>query len=48
MGEPAVSNDTRESSVITDHPFVPAGAWWTRCKHCKLAESAHRETTLTR
>jgi hypothetical protein len=32
-------------SVITDHPFEPKGAWFTLCKHCNLAESAHSETT---
>lgn len=31
-----------------DHPFEPKGEWWTLCKHCNLAESAHRETTLIR
>jgi hypothetical protein len=32
-------------SGITDHPFEPKGAWFTLCKHCNLAESAHAETT---
>lgn len=33
-------------SVITDHPFVPKAEWWTLCRDCNLAESAHAETTL--
>jgi hypothetical protein len=35
-------------SVITDHPFIPKGEWWSLCGHenCNLAESAHAETTL--
>lgn len=33
-------------SIIFDHAFEPKGVWWTLCKHCNLAESAHRETTL--
>jgi hypothetical protein len=32
-------------SIIDDHPFEPKGEWWTLCKHCNLAESAHKETT---
>lgn len=32
----------------TDHPFEPRAQWWTLCKHCGFAESAHTETTLTR
>lgn len=32
-------------SGVTDHAFEPKGAWYTLCKHCNLAESAHRETT---
>ena len=35
-------------SGITDHPFEPKGLWFTLCKHCNLAESAHAETTLNR
>jgi hypothetical protein len=35
-------------SIISDHPFVPKGAWWSLCKHCNLAESAHLETTTPR
>lgn len=33
-------------SVISDHPFEPKDEWWSLCKHCNLAESAHKETTL--
>jgi len=29
-----------------DHPFEPRLEWWTLCKHCGLAESAHKETSL--
>lgn len=31
-------------SVISDHPFEPRGAWWSLCKVCSLAESAHTES----
>jgi len=34
-------------SIINSHPFEPRGEWYTLCKHCNLAESAHRETTLS-
>jgi len=30
----------------TDHPFQPKGEWWTQCKVCNLAQSAHDETTV--
>lgn len=43
----AVQHDDTPSGV-TDHPFVPKGLWYTLCKHCNLAESAHAETTLRR
>jgi hypothetical protein len=33
-------------SIIIDHQFVPRGEWWSLCKQCNLAESAHKETTL--
>lgn len=34
-------------SIVSDHPFVPKGEWFTLCGHngCNLAESAHYETT---
>lgn len=35
-------------SQITDHPFESRGEWWDLCKHCRLAESAHAETTNPR
>lgn len=36
-------------AIISDHPFVPRGEWWSLCGHedCCLAEAAHAETTLT-
>lgn len=33
-------------SLITDHPFEPRGEWWSLCKHCRLAQAAHKETTI--
>lgn len=32
-------------SIISDHAFEPKAAWYTLCKHCNLAESAHESTT---
>lgn len=32
-------------SIISSHPFEPKGAWWSLCKRCNLAESAHLTTT---
>ena len=40
-----VFHDETPSNVV-DHPFEPRTEWWTLCKHCGLAESAHAETTL--
>lgn len=34
-------------SIIDDHAFDPKGEWWSLCKHCNHAESAHKETTRT-
>jgi hypothetical protein len=34
-------------SAVTDHAFEPRGAWYTKCKHCDLAEAAHATTTIT-
>lgn len=34
-------------SGITSHAFEPKGAWYTLCKHCNFAESAHADTTNT-
>lgn len=42
-----VQHDTTPSG-ITDHPFEPKGLWFTLCRHCNLAESAHAETTIKR
>jgi hypothetical protein len=33
-------------SITIDHPFEPKAEWWSLCKHCNLAESTHKETTL--
>lgn len=33
-------------SAVMDHPFVPKGAWYTRCRDCGLAEAAHKFTTI--
>lgn len=33
-------------AIISDHAFEPRTEWWSRCKHCKLYEAAHKETTL--
>lgn len=40
-----VAHDETPSGV-TDHPFEPKGEWWTLCKHCNKAESAHAETAM--
>jgi len=40
----SVAHDETPSMII-DHAFEPRAEWWTLCKHCHLAESAHRETT---
>jgi hypothetical protein len=40
-----VAHDETPSQVV-DHPFEPRGEWWSLCKHCNLAESAHRDTTI--
>jgi hypothetical protein len=34
-------------SQVVDHAFEPRGEWYTLCKHCRLSEAAHAETTLT-
>lgn len=33
-------------AIITDHAYVPRDEWWSLCKHCGLAEAAHKETTI--
>lgn len=40
-----VTHDETPSGIV-DHPFEPKGEWWTLCKQCNFAESAHAETTL--
>jgi hypothetical protein len=36
-----------EAGVPTvEHPFEPRGEWWSLCKVCGPAESAHLTTTL--
>lgn len=40
-----VAHDETPSNIV-DHPFEPRGEWYTLCKHCGLAESAHLHTTL--
>lgn len=30
----------------TDHAFEPKDEWWSLCKHCNFAESAHSETAV--
>jgi hypothetical protein len=40
--------DTRKSSAITDHPFVPQTKRPWLCQGCRLAEAAHSETTVKR
>jgi hypothetical protein len=51
--KPVDAADTAKS-VIDDHAFVPRGEWWSLCGHmkegeklCNLAESRHKETTIT-
>lgn len=34
-------------AIVADHAFEPIAEWWSVCKHCRLAEAAHKETTLT-
>lgn len=33
-------------AIIRDHPFEPKAEWWSLCKECNLAESAHSDTVL--
>lgn len=40
-----VAHDETPSN-INDHPFEPKGEWWSLCRHCNFAESAHSETSL--
>ena len=41
--DPVAHDET--PSIIISHAFEARGEWWTLCKHCHLAESAHLETT---
>lgn len=41
--EPVAHDET--PSIVSTHAFEPKGEWWSLCKHCNLAESAHKETT---
>jgi len=43
---PVVAHDEAPSQV-TDHVFESRGEWWDLCRHCRLAESAHKETRQT-
>jgi hypothetical protein len=45
-GRPKEVAHDETPSGITDHAFEPKGEWWTLCRHCNFAESAHRDTTL--
>jgi hypothetical protein len=40
MSEPIIT-DGAAASIITDHPFEPRAEWWSLCKRCGLAKSAH-------
>lgn len=31
-------------SLIVDHKWSPMGEWYTRCKHCRMAQAAHAES----
>lgn len=33
-------------AIISDHAFEPRGEWWSLCRHCSLAMSAHKESTI--
>lgn len=35
-------------SAITSHTFTPRGDWYSLCRVCGLAESAHVRTALRR
>lgn len=34
-------------AIISDHKFSAKGEWWSLCKYCNLAESAHAESELS-
>lgn len=41
MDRPVEVAHDETPSIIDDHPYEPKAQWWTLCKHCNLAESAH-------
>lgn len=45
MARPKEKQHDEAPSVIVDHAFEPKGEWWSLCKHCNRAESAHSDTT---
>lgn len=45
--KPVDAPDGPGASAVTDHAFAPRGEWWTRCKHCNLAEAAHMRTSMS-
>lgn len=46
MDRPKEVGHDEAPAIISDHKFSPRGEWWSLCKHCRLAESAHLETEL--
>lgn len=36
----------KPAELITDHKWSPIDEWWTRCRHCRLAQAAHAESEL--
>lgn len=46
MNRPQEVAHDEAPSTKTDHPFEPKGEWWTLCRHCNLAESAHSESAM--
>jgi hypothetical protein len=41
----AVQHD-ETPALISDHKFEAMGEWYTRCRHCKLAEAAHAQSVI--
>jgi hypothetical protein len=35
-----------DQASVEEHPFEPRDEWWSLCRICGLAESAHFETTV--
>jgi hypothetical protein len=46
MARPDEVAHDESPSVVEDHPYESKGEWWDLCRHCNLAESAHRESTV--